>query len=537
MLYEKTLIYFFATMILKKASQTIFVLLLALTLVFPRPVRAQSDSTTSAQELEIYFFWGEGCPHCAEEKPFLDKLTQKYSQLKVKDFEVYRDSDNQELFTQMAEAYGTSPRGVPMTFIGEDFVVGFGSEETTGQQIEDLIKDCLATDCPSPEQILAQDGLDGTDSSPASDSQESPSPAQAESVCLHLFVHGQCPTCSEVKEYLIQLSKEHKVDLKVYNLAGDEGSQALFQQLQEFYGLTFSGCPIVFMGDSYFLGEDVIRRNLESSLVDCLDEGCPCPVEEQKQTLTQMPQADTFTPQTEETFTVDLFGRSISLYSGSPLYILGVILGLADGVNPCMFSVLLFLLTYLLAIGSRKKALRVGLAFALGVFVIYLAFMVGMINLIGLIGFIQKIKTIIAVLALVAGLIMVKDFFFYGKWFSLEIPSAAKPHVEKLIKKGTIPSALLLALLSSLVELPCTSGLPLVYVTILAQKGGAYLPYLIWYNIFFVLPLLAIITLVAFAWTQADKLEQWRLNFRKYMRLVAGLILVFLGFALLKGWM
>ncbi|MDD5481997.1 MAG: cytochrome c biogenesis protein CcdA, partial [Candidatus Shapirobacteria bacterium] len=263
---------------------------------------------------------------------------------------------------------------------------------------------------------------------------------------------------------------------------------------------------------------------------------CPCPVEEFKQTLTQMPKVNTFTPQTKEDFTVDFFGRSINLYSGSPLYILGVILGLVDGINPCMFSVLLFLLTYLLAVGSRKKALKVGLAFTLGVFVIYFLFMVGMINLIGLIGFIQKIKTIVAILALAAGVIMVKDFFFYGKWFSLEIPSKAKPAVEKLIKKGTIPSALLLALLSSLVEIPCTSGIPLVYVTLLAQKGGAYLPYLIWYNIFFVLPLLAIIVLVSLAWTQADKIEKWRLDFRKYMRLVAGLILVFLGFALLRGW-
>ncbi|MDD3679514.1 MAG: glutaredoxin family protein [Candidatus Shapirobacteria bacterium] len=527
---------------IKKTFRLWLSLLVAMMVLWPRPVLSQNNLSTNDQEAVIYFFWGEGCPHCSNQKPFLDKLVQKYSQLRVEDFEIYRNRDNQELFTRMAEAYGTIPRGVPMTFIGRDFVVGFGSEDTTGRQIEDLIKSCLVTGCPSPAQVLAQGGLEGFDDSSLPVTQPSPTPIQStinqiESVCLHLFVNDQCPVCLKTYEYLAKISEDHDVDLKVYNISEDESSQALFQQLQGFYGLTFSGFPIVFMGDSYFLGEEVIRRNLETSLVSCQSEGCPCPVEELKQTLTQMPKINTFTPQTDEDFTVDFFGRSISFYSGSPLYVLGIVLGLVDGINPCMFSVLLFLLTYLLAVGSRKKALKVGLAFALGVFVIYFLFMIGMINLIGLIGFIQRIKTIVAILALAAGVVMVKDFFFYGKWFSLEIPSRAKPAVEKLIKKGTIPSALLLALLSSLVEIPCTSGIPLVYVTLLAQKGGVYLPYLIWYNIFFVLPLLAIIILVSLAWTQADKIEKWRLNFRKYMRLAAGLILVFLGFALLRGWM
>jgi len=85
--------------------------------------------------------------------------------------------------------------------------------------------------------------------------------------------------------------------------------------------------------------------------------------------------------------------------------------------------------------------------------------------------------------------------------------------------------------------LPCTAGIPLVYTTLLAQRQVSHLFYLFWYNLFFVLPLLLIIAGVAFAWAKADKLEKWRLDFRKYMRLVAGLILLFLSIALFKGWM
>jgi hypothetical protein len=163
--------------------------------------------------------------------------------------------------------------------------------------------------------------------------------------------------------------------------------------------------------------------------------------------------------------------------------------------------------------------------------------MLGLLNLIVLIGFIQKIKIVIAVFTLIASLVLIKDFFAYGKWFSLEIPSSAKPLMEKLIKKGTLASALLLALFSSLVELPCTAGIPLIYTALLTQKPLNYPFYILWYNLFFVIPLLIIVGLVFFAWAKIEKIENWRFNFRRYMRLGAGLILLFLAVGLLKGWL
>jgi len=362
------------------------------------------QKSLALNKVEIYFFWGQGCPHCAQEKPFLEELKQKYPELIVKEFEVYYNRENQELFKKVTQAYKTQPVGVPMTFIGKDFVVGFGTKETTGKQIENLIQNCLTNICPSPEEILTAGGI------------------------------------------------------------------------------------------------------------------------------------DKWKPEEKKEFTIPIFGKEIKISSQSSLLFLGTILGLADGINPCMFSVLLFLLTYLLAIGSKKRAIKVGLVFTLGVFVIYFLFMLGMINLISLISFIQKIKIVIAVFALIASLILIKDFFAYGKGISLEIPESAKPTIEKLIKRGTIPSAILLALLSSLVELPCTVGIPLVYTTILAERVGAHIPYLIWYNFFFIIPLLIIITGVALAWVRVEKIEKWRLNFRKYMRLLAGLILLFLAIGLLVGW-
>jgi len=421
-----------------------------------------------------------------------------------------------------------------MTFIGKDFIVGFGSEKTTGKEIENLIQKCLQTSCPSPEEILKAGGIDKWQ---PSENQPSKIEPEKSKICIHYFINDVCTQCQNLEDFLQDIAKKYEIDFKIYNISENEENLQLYQKLQDFYGISFSGFPIVFLGDAYLIGDQSIRENIEKVILRCQKDGCPCPVEQIKQTIKQIPKPGTFTPEEKEKIHFTLFGKEFSFSSQSSLLFLGIILGLADGINPCMFSVLLFLLTYLLAIGSKKRAIKVGLVFALGVFAIYFLFMLGMLNLISLIGFIQKIKIIVAVFALIASLILIKDFFAYGKWFSLEIPKGTKPTVEKLIKRGTIPSAILLALLSSLVELPCTAGIPLVYTTLLAQKVQNHILYLFWYNLFFVLPLLIIITGVAFAWAQVDRVESWRLNFRKYMRLTAGLILLFLAIALFKGWM
>lgn len=490
--------------------------------------------TTKATAIEdkvvIYFFWGEGCPHCAQAKPFLEKLQQEYP-LEVKSFEIYSNKENQQLFQKIAQAYGTSPLGVPMFFIGDQYIVGFDNESNIGQQIEDLVQNCLEIKCPSPEEILSKAAT------PSSTTTSTTKNNLSQSICIHYFVNDNCQQCENLKDFLESTAKKYQIDFQVYNVSENQDYQELYQQLQEFYGLSSGGFPIVFLGDTYLIGDESIRNNIDKVISRCQKEGCPCPVDIFEQTLKQIPQTSTFNPEKKDNIKISLLNKEIIISSQSSLLLLGIILGLIDGINPCMLSVLLFLLSYLLAIGSKKHAVKVGLVFALGAFITYLLFMVGILNLINLIGFIQKIKIIVAIISLAVGLIMLKDFFFYGKGLSLEIPKSVKPTLEKLVKRGTLPSALILAFLSSLVELPCTAGIPLVYITLLAQQNVSSLPYLILYNAFFIVPLLVIVLITAFAWAKIEKIESWRLNARRYMRLVAGLILIFLAVALFKGWM
>ncbi|MEM5883035.1 MAG: thioredoxin family protein [Candidatus Aenigmatarchaeota archaeon] len=79
----------------------------------------------SSGKICIYFFWGQGCPHCAEEKSFLEELKKKYPNLEVYDFEVYYHPENVEFWKKICEKCNTQPSGVPMTFIGEKVFIGF----------------------------------------------------------------------------------------------------------------------------------------------------------------------------------------------------------------------------------------------------------------------------------------------------------------------------------------------------------------------------------------------------------------------------
>jgi len=235
----------------------------------------------------------------------------------------------------------------------------------------------------------------------------------------------------------------------------------------------------------------------------------------------------------QDTVNIPIFGN---ISKELPIPLMGAILGLIDGgFNPCALSVLFFLIAYLMALGSRKKCLLIGLTYSFMVFIVYFLFMYGILNVLSIIGYLETIKTIAGIVIILAGIIEIKDFLWYGKGVSLEIPKFAKSPIERLIKAATIPSAILLGLFVSLVEIPCAGAFPFIYLTILADKtsGIINVMYLLWYNIFFILPLVILTIIFYFGWLKVENAEQTRLRTRKYMRLIAGLIMLALGFAML----
>jgi thiol-disulfide isomerase/thioredoxin len=123
-----------------------FRLALSLLLVAAATLPSQAQSTTPpAATVPVYVFWGDGCPHCAAQKPFLAELEATYPQVRVQSFEVWYRPENRELFRQMAARAGFEPGGVPATLIGDRVWVGF--HESMKREMELAVIQCIRTPC------------------------------------------------------------------------------------------------------------------------------------------------------------------------------------------------------------------------------------------------------------------------------------------------------------------------------------------------------------------------------------------------------
>lgn len=125
-----------------------------------KPVQAQTPAPKNP--INIYLFWGDGCPHCAAAKPFLDSLPDKYPEVIYQNFEIYNDEDNRQFLLNMAEKYGIEQLGVPTIFIGPHFVQGYNKE--LEQQIIDVINHCSQKGCVDAAEGVTRTVADSTES-------------------------------------------------------------------------------------------------------------------------------------------------------------------------------------------------------------------------------------------------------------------------------------------------------------------------------------------------------------------------------------
>ena len=391
---------------------------------------------------------------------------------------------------------------------------------------------------------------------------------------LTLFYWATCPHCKAEEWYLDSLKETYHFEVVGYEVYYSAENREKMKEYGEQFWTEFNGVPLVIMWDDYFVGASYEKtvKLLEKYTHKIGDDSCQpeedevnqntnpiveCTGDDKNQnvspvvsitTWTENPEIITWAIETEtwntietwniienegdEDQTTKIFGKEISLSKAGPV-LFWIALWFADWINPCMFWVLIFLLTYLVSVGSRKKVLYSGLIFVVTTFVLYSAIMYWMHKLLFntsfFLKYISTVKYVIWILAIILWLIEVKDFFWYGKWVSLAIPKWAKPTLEYITKKGTYMSAFVLAVLSTFVELPCTIWIPLAYVWAVGTKINIFAALWI-YNFFFVLPLLIIIFGIYY-WISAFKTKDGdlainKVSNKKIMRLVAGIILI-----------
>ena len=70
----------------------------------------------------VYFFHGDGCPHCKEENKYLETVSKK---INVEAYEVWYNEENEEFMNKVKEELGITETGVPLTIIGNTYFVGY----------------------------------------------------------------------------------------------------------------------------------------------------------------------------------------------------------------------------------------------------------------------------------------------------------------------------------------------------------------------------------------------------------------------------
>jgi len=216
---------------------------------------------------------------------------------------------------------------------------------------------------------------------------------------------------------------------------------------------------------------------------------------------------------------------------------LGTVLATAavDSINPCAIGVLILLFSTLIVTKKKDKILKIGLLYIGAVYITYFLFGLGLIAFLSSIPIIwaEYISIFVGTIVVFAGVIEIKDYFWYGKGFSLAIPHKYAKKIKERMGKLTAATVIFLGVFVAAVELPCTGGPYLAITLLLAQNFnlGALL-LLVIYNIIFVMPLLVILLMVMFG-AKIQNIQRWKQSNKSYMRLITGAILILLGWLLI----
>lgn len=190
-----------------------FIVTLLLILV---PITAEAKSKSN-----IYLFYGDGCPHCAEEEEFFEEYLKDNEDIKLVKYEVWNSAKNRELLVKVQDEINNHSSGVPYLVIGEKALVGYKSG-TTDKQIEKLIEkyksDSKRVDVI--ETIKKGEHIDKPDEKPEKEDKEFELPilgkVNAKTVSLPLlsvvlgFVDGFNPCAMWILLFLITLLINNK---------------------------------------------------------------------------------------------------------------------------------------------------------------------------------------------------------------------------------------------------------------------------------------------------------------------------------------
>jgi len=365
----------------------------------------------------------------------------------------------------------------------------------------------------------------------------------AKTINAHLFYKDGCPHCEEEKVFFDEYLKDNNdVKLYTYEVTTSDENYNLFLNSQKMLSKKSSGVPYLVIGNQIIIGFatsettgknieiiiDYYRDNIYRDLVGELTGLVPV----NKDIV--LPKINVLNGKIYVPFLGEINPKTYSLP------ILAMLIGFADGFNPCAMWILIFLITMLFGMKNRKKMWILGITFLVVSALTYFVFMVAWLNVALFITQINIIRALIALVALVFGIINVKKYFSI-KEDGCEVVSDNKrvkimdKIKEIVVSKSFILSMIGIAILAisvNIIELLCSLGLPVMYTQVLAMNdlsNTQYYIYIVIYVFFFLLDDL----IVFFIAMKSLKLKAISTRYTKYSHLIGGLIMLIIGLLML----
>ncbi|MCW5205988.1 hypothetical protein VU08_03525 [Desulfobulbus sp. F5] len=341
------------------------------------------------------------------------------------------------------------------------------------------------------------------------------------------FFHSQCPHCQKQKLFNPYLKAKYpELRWAEYDTAIQENNR-LFAEFVQRNGLDQRqmGVPLTSIGPYVILGFD--RRETTGA---ALERGIQAYLRNDPSLFRKEDGYRT------EKQTVELPFLGEVKYADYSLFSLAVVLGLVDGFNPCAMWVLVYLISIVLTLNSRKKIWLLVGTFVGASGVLYFLFMTAWLNAFLFLGYLRPLTLLIGLFAVGTSILNIREYMQTKGELVCKIGDATSKKktmsridqiAQNPISLFTIFNIIVLAFIINSIEFACSAALPAIYTHALSLKAlpaMQHYAYILLYDFFFMLDDLIIFSLAVLA-INTDLGQQYA----KYCKIIGGIVLLLLG--------
>jgi len=485
----------------RPAALNVFICLTALLLL---PMTATAGAEPKLWPVIV--FGSQDCPSCLYYQQFWQQQQSPRPMLVV-------DVERPEVFDllmRLEDLLGDVPEQAAFPAVYADGVLAYA------QQIEPLLRRALAavpTLLPESEQALlaAIGALATAETVPPPISPVAAAPRYA----AYFYIPG-CRKCSRAEVALRYLQTQLPgLTTDRYDISTTAGLAAL-QRVRQHFAMTDSAqsnIPMLAWADGWAL----LQSAKLPQLVDELDHSATT-------AFWQAPNQPLALPQ----FSLALI----------------IVGGLIDGVNPCAFASVIFLMSYLALLGRRRAQIfRLGACFCLGVFTMYLLLGLGLLHVLEHLQKFAFVTTLLYGVMAVASLLLaglhLRDAYrcrCHGpQALVMGLSSGTRRRINAAVRtvvrsRWLLAGGLVLGAIVSILELACTGQIYLPMLIAIHRLGINLrsLLALLSYNLAFILPLVGV-TLVSGFGVKSQRLAKLAQQHLVLAKLLMALVLLLLA--------